>query len=131
MGCGSRCTQPQPVVSSCVTPHQVLAVIRLRQWQYERVCLRSGRTVHLRVGRPARARRSTDADAAMVRCIDFERALGTLRASEQAALLAIYHDGATRKELANALASSERSIYALVDTALTHLADTLDRLDLL
>jgi len=78
-----------------------------------------------------RERRQREADWKIVRVIGFERALAMLPPHEQAALILAYRDRATRHEIARILAYCDRSAYTLVGTALRHLAQTLDRLDLL
>ena len=78
-----------------------------------------------------RERRQRDADAVIVRALDFERAMSTLPAPQQAALLLTYRIGATSTDIARALACSNRTAHTLVDTARARLARTLDRLDLL
>jgi DNA-directed RNA polymerase specialized sigma24 family protein len=57
--------------------------------------------------------------------------MSTLPAPQQAALLLTYRIGATRTDIARALACSNRTAHTLVDTARARLARTLDRLDLL
>ncbi len=111
-------------------PLEILAIVALRQWMRDRSALRNGRaTNYRRAG--YRERRQRDADAAIVRALDFERALGTLPAPQQAALLITYRLGATRPEIARALACSTRTADTLVVAARRRLANTLERLDLI
>jgi len=111
-------------------PLEVLAIVALRQWQRDRSALRNGKTTNYRRG-GYRERRQRDADAVIVRALDFERALSTLPATQQAALLLTYRSGASRGEIARALACSNRTAHTLLDAARARLARTLDRLDLL
>jgi DNA-directed RNA polymerase specialized sigma24 family protein len=111
-------------------PIEVLAVVALRQWLRDRSALRSGTTTNYR-RTGYRQRRQREADAVIVRALDFERALGMLPPEQQAALLITYRIGARRLEIARALACSTRTAHTLVDAARARLARTLDRLDLL
>ena len=111
-------------------PNEVLAVIRLRQWSHDRMRLRAGGTTNYQ-RQGWRERRSTEADSRIVRVIDFERALSMLPAIEQAILLLVYRDRSTYHDTARALRCCERKTSYLLPTARKHLADTLDRLDLL
>jgi DNA-directed RNA polymerase specialized sigma24 family protein len=109
---------------------EVLAVVRLNQWSYDRSRLKAGVvTDYQRHG--WRERRSTEADSRIVRVIDFERALSMLPPIEQAILLLVYRDRSTYHDTARALRCCERKTAYLLPTARKHLADTLDRLDLL
>ena len=111
-------------------PLEVLAIIAMRQWQRDRSELRNGKTTSYRRS-GWRARRQSDADAVIVRALDFERALATLPATQQAALLLTYRSGSSRGDIASALACSNRTAHTLLDAARARLARTLDRLDLL
>ena len=108
--------------------YQVLAVLALRRWATERRHIRSGNTTNYR-RTGWRERRQRDADAALVRCLDFERALSRLPMVEQAALIATYRDGL--RHHATAIGCSDRKLAYLLPLARLHLAETLDRLDLL
>ena len=113
-----------------MTPTEVLAVVALRQWLRDRSSIRNGTvTNYKREG--YRQRRLRDADAVIVRAIDFERALSTLPAPQQAALLITYRIGASRPDIARALACSNRTANSLLDAARARLARTLERLDLI
>ncbi len=96
----------------------------------ERRQLRSGNTTDYRRS-GWRERRQRDADARIVRCLDFERALSTLPMVEQAALIATYRDGLRHHATACAIGCSERKLAYVLPLARLHLAETLDRLDLL
>ncbi len=111
-------------------PLEVLAALHIRQWIRDRSALRNGRTTdYRRLGFVKR--RERDADARIVRVLDFERVLAMLPAKETAALLLAYGDHATRRDIAHALNCCDRSAYNVLTTARRHLADILDRLDLL
>jgi DNA-directed RNA polymerase specialized sigma24 family protein len=114
-----------------LTPsHHVQAISRLRLWLFERQALKSGHTVeYRRTG--WRERRLRDHDARIVRCLDFEKALSRLTHEEQAALLARYRDGLQYNEAAAVVGCSVRKLAYLLPIALGHLADVLDRLNLL
>jgi len=113
-----------------MTPIEVLAVVALRQWLRDRSTIRNGTVTNYR-REGYRQRRLRDADAVIVRALDFERALGTLPAPQQAALLIHYRFGAGRAQIAQALACSNRTAHTLLDTARARLARTLERLDLI
>jgi DNA-directed RNA polymerase specialized sigma24 family protein len=109
---------------------EVLAVARLRQWARERSANLQGKaTVYRRSG--WEQRNACKFDAALVRCIDFERALGQLSAEEQIALVHRYRDGEREREIAAAVGCSVRKLNYLVPTARRHLANVLDTLNLL
>lgn len=111
-------------------PSEVLAIVALRQWIRDRSALRSGKTTHYRRA-GYRERRQRDADAAIVRALDFERALSTLPGTQQAALIMTYQVGATRSSLARALECSDRTGHTILAQARQRLARTLERLDLI
>jgi DNA-directed RNA polymerase specialized sigma24 family protein len=104
--------------------------VRLRQWATERQLLRNGRTTAYR-NRGWRERRLQEQDARITRCIDFERALSRLPITEQALLVAVYRDKLEQRDTAAILGCSVRKVSYLLPIARQHLADTLERLDLL
>jgi DNA-directed RNA polymerase specialized sigma24 family protein len=111
-------------------PDEALAVARLRQWCYDRLQLNSARTVaYVRAGWQQRNTRQFD--ARLVRVIDFDRALATLDADEQAALILTYRDRQQSPDIAHALHCSVRKLTYLLPTARRKLAAQLDRLNLL
>jgi DNA-directed RNA polymerase specialized sigma24 family protein len=113
-----------------MTPNEVLAVIRLRQWAADRAALRAAKTTDYEYqGCKVRDRRK--ADARLVRVIDFEKALSMLSEEEQGVLLLHYRESQIGKETAKALHCSERKVFYTLPQARKHLADALDRLDLL
>jgi len=59
-------------------PSEVLAVIRLRQWSYDRARLSAVETANYR-RQGYRQRRQREADSRLVRVLDFERALAIAR----------------------------------------------------
>jgi DNA-directed RNA polymerase specialized sigma24 family protein len=111
-------------------PAQILALIRLHQWAHDRAQLSAGHTSdYRRIG--YRQRRQREADSRLVRVLDFERALAMLPAAEQAALLLVFREQASRRSVAFTIGCCERTAVTLVHAALAHLAATLDRLGLL
>jgi DNA-directed RNA polymerase specialized sigma24 family protein len=113
-----------------MTTTEVLAVARLRQWARERSNNLQGKaTVYRRTGWGQR--NSCNFDAALVRCIDFERALGKLSEDEQIALIYRYRNKATEREIAAAVGCGVRKLNYLIPAARRHLANVLDTLNLL
>lgn len=113
-----------------MTPLEVLAVVRLRQWFVERAELRNGKTTsYKRVGWAQR--RSSRFDAKIVRCIDFERAYGHLCPSDQALLELVYAEDWPNDQVAKILCISERSIYNYLPHARALLAHVLDKAGLI
>lgn len=111
-------------------PGQVCAIMRLRWWAHARCNINNAKAINFKK-QGWRKRRERAADAAIVQVIDFERALGQLSTEEQALLIGKYRDHYTEAELACVASCSVRKIaYALPD-ALTHLAQILERLNLL
>ncbi len=109
---------------------QVLAILRLRQCAVERTALKCGRSTRL-TNAGWRERRETDADARNVRVIDFEKALATLDAAHQYALVLTYRDRVGHAATAAAIGCSIRTLAYMVPDARRRLADALDRRDLL
>jgi len=106
-----------------------MAIMRLKQWAFERVALRHGRTCKPEFS-GWKERRSREADSRNVRVIDFERALGQPDPAHQQILVLTYREGIRHREAARMLGTSERNIYYLLPAA-RRLTDILDRLDLL
>ena len=111
-------------------PDEALAIARLRQWAYDRVHTTTGRTASYERDR-LHTRKLCGFDAAIVRVIDFDRALATLDADEQAALILTYRDRQKAEHVAQALACSTRKLGYMLPTARQKLATELDRLNLL
>jgi len=107
-----------------------MAIMRLKQWAFERIALRQGNTTQLKRS-GWRERRVRETDSRNVRVIDFERALSQLDPAHQQILVLTYRDGVRHREAAHILGMSERKVYYLLPAARRRLADTLDRLDLL
>jgi len=115
---------------SGLPPQQVLAILRIRQWMQDRIALKTARAIdYERVGWKERRRRQSD--ARIVRVIDFERAFQRLSHEEQTALAGIYRDNLGQDVTAAAIGCSLRKLSYLLPIARQHLADILDRLDLL
>lgn len=109
---------------------QVLAIVRLRQWSEDRATVKGGRVARYSA-RGWRDRRSRDNDAQLVRVLDFELAFQHLGQDEQIALAAVYRDGHGHRAAAVAVGCTHRQLAYLLPAARQHLADILDRLDLL
>jgi len=116
--------------SAPIPSDQVMAIMRLKQWAFERVALRHGRTANIEHSGWTE-RRTREADSRHVRVIDFERALGQLDPVEQQLLVLTYRDNVPHKHIAAVLGCSVRTIYNLLPAARRRLTDILDRLDLL
>jgi DNA-directed RNA polymerase specialized sigma24 family protein len=113
-----------------MTPRQAIAMLHIKQWRNDRTKLNAGITTsYKRTG--YRERRQRDADARIVRTVDFERAIATLDTTSQALLISAYYCGHTRNETAAALGISERAANYKIPQALDALAETLQRRDLL
>jgi DNA-directed RNA polymerase specialized sigma24 family protein len=107
-----------------------MAVMRLKQWAFERVQLRHGRAARIE-HTGWRERRMSEADSRNVRVLDFERALSQLDPAHQQILILTYRDGVRHAQAAHMLGMSERNLYYLLPAARRRLTDILDRLDLL
>jgi DNA-directed RNA polymerase specialized sigma24 family protein len=113
-----------------VHPNKVLAIIRFREWTGDRNRINAGQIAsYKRTG--YRERRQRDADARIVRAIDFETALNKLPAVEQAALMLLFREGQTHYDITRALRCCERQSYHLVNKGIEHLARILERMNLL
>jgi DNA-directed RNA polymerase specialized sigma24 family protein len=77
----------------------LLAVLALRRWAYDRAVLRSARTTNYKTtGWQQRSNRY--ADARIVRVIDFERTLAMLTPTQQEILTLVYRHGHSCSEAA-------------------------------
>jgi DNA-directed RNA polymerase specialized sigma24 family protein len=113
-----------------MTPDEVLAVCRLRQWAYERTKMRSGQvTEYKRQGWSDR--RSTHNDARIVRVVDFERALSCLSQEHQTILILTCREHHSRESAAILAGMSARTLSYKLPAARQALASILDRLNLL
>lgn len=111
-------------------PDECLAIARLRQWAAAKVKQANGKaTNYKRQG--WQQRRETEADAAIVRVIDFERAMSGLSEEHQAALVLKYRDGESEAAVAVALGCSVRKLYYVMPAARRSLAAALEGLNLL
>ena len=118
------------MTQSRLTPDENLAILRIRQWSTDRAALHSAKsTDYQRQG--WRERRARDADARLVRVIDFERALGQLSDEHQCLLMLQYRERHTFETISRLTGCSIRAIAYKLPAARKALAATLDRLDLL
>ena len=108
------------------TGHGILATIRLREWAHDRAALRTGRTTNYqRTG--WRERRQRDADAAIVRVVDFELAFKMLPPIQQELLTLVYGQGSSRVEAAALVHTSAHTVAYHLTNARRKLAQILDR----
>jgi len=115
---------------SGIPSDQVLAIMRLKQWAFDRAALRHGHATRIsHLG--WRERRQREADSRNVRVVAFEEALSKLDPAHQQVLILTYRDGLRHADAAAMLGCSPRTICYLLPAARRRLADTLDRLDLL
>jgi len=111
---------------------EVLTIGRLRQWAAERCALKNGKTLSYKnVGRPQASGCTNRYDAALVRVIDFERALETLPIDERLVLILTYRDKQDMPRIAVAIGCSMRKLDYLLPKARKHLAAELERQNLL
>jgi DNA-directed RNA polymerase specialized sigma24 family protein len=111
-------------------PEECIAIARLRQWAASRAATSNGKaTNYRRIG--WQQRRASQADAQIVRVIDFERALASLDDEQQMALVLRYRDDETEGSIAAALACSVRKVGYVLPAARRSLAAALERLNLL
>ena len=115
---------------SGIPSDQVMAIMRLKQWAFDRAALRAGRTTRMEFS-GWRERRLREADSRAVRVLDFERALSQLDPAHQRVLLLTYRDGIRHAQAASMLGCGVMNIYYLLPATRGCLADTLDHLDLL
>jgi DNA-directed RNA polymerase specialized sigma24 family protein len=115
---------------SGIPANQILAIIRIRQWHVDRAALKTAKVTHYQ-RRGWTQRTNCNADARIVRVLDFERAFAQLTEEEQTVLAARYRDGCRQDEAAKATACSPRKVAYLLPIARQHLAEILDKLDLL
>jgi DNA-directed RNA polymerase specialized sigma24 family protein len=113
-----------------MTTDEVLAVARLRQWAVDRIQTANPKSRDYD-RRGWRERTSRDADARLVRMIDFGRALAKLDPEQQIALVLHYRDREQEPRIAVALGCSTRKVSYLLPLARQRLAAELDRLNLL
>jgi DNA-directed RNA polymerase specialized sigma24 family protein len=110
----------------------VLARVRLEQWQAERTSLRCGRVKDYTArGRQPAEPRTNRFDAALTRCIDFEREFGKLTGDQQTLLLLAYRERQPYRVISQITNWSETAIGYKIPAALAALAALLDRANLL
>ena len=111
---------------------RTLAVIRIEQWQHERTALRCGRAKNYTAPGPAPAvNRTNRFDAALVRCIDFEREFSKLTGDQQTILLLAFREHQPHRVIAQIARCSERAVSYKIPAALAQLAQLLDRASML
>ena len=108
----------------------LLAILALRRWADDRAVLRSARTTNYKTtGWQQRSNRN--ADARIVRVVDFELALGMLNPSQQEILTLVYRHGHNIAEAAALMRANPDTIGYHLARARHALALTLDRRGLL
>ena len=113
--------EPQPFDNT-------LARIRLQHWAIERTALRCGRVRNYTAPRrQSNDNRTNRFDAALVRCIDFEREFGKLTGDQQTLLLLAYRERQPYRVIAQIARCSERALNYKIPIALAQLAKLLDR----
>jgi DNA-directed RNA polymerase specialized sigma24 family protein len=112
---------------------EALALARLRQWSAERQALKNGKIHNYlrQPGRPTDTANTNRYDAALVRCIDFEREFGKLPTDTQTLLLMAYREKQPQVTIAQITCWSPRAISYKLPAALADLARLLDKADLL
>lgn len=115
-----------------MTTTEALALARLRQWSAERQALKQGkiRNYLAQPGRPS-GPATNRYDAALVRCIDFEREFSKLPTDTQTLLLMTYRENQPQRVVAQITGWSPRKLSYMLPAALSQLASLLDRADLL
>jgi DNA-directed RNA polymerase specialized sigma24 family protein len=114
------------------TTDSILARIRMEHWQAERTALRCGRVKNYTApGRPPANGNTNRYDAALVRCIDFEREFSKLDTDSQTMLLLAFREHQPHRVIAQIARCSVRAIEYKLPTALAQLARLLDRANLL
>jgi len=109
---------------------EALAIVRLRQWMRDRTSARYGTTATYR-NAGWRERRTGQFDARIVRMIDFQRAIDTLPDAEKLCLILCYGWGETRDETARLIDRSTRGVHDIIPRARHHLAQELERRNLI
>lgn len=109
-----------------------LARIRLQQWAAERTALRCGRVKNYTApGRVPKDAPTNRFDAALVRCLDFEREFGKLDTDTQTILLLAFRERQPNRVIAQITTWSTRALAYKIPAALAQLARLLDRANLL
>jgi hypothetical protein len=108
-----------------------LARIRLEHWSAERSAIRNGKTTNFKSqGRPPHKPNTNRFDAALVRCIDFEREFSKLTADEQTMLLVQTRMPESRV-ICQVTHYSEKALAYKIPATLAKLAAILDRASML
>jgi DNA-directed RNA polymerase specialized sigma24 family protein len=109
-----------------------LARIRLEHWSAERSAIRNGKTTNFKSpGRPPHTPNTNRFDAALVRCIDFEREFSKLTGDEQTILLLGFREHQPHRVIAQIARRSERAVSYKIPAGLAQLARLLDRASML
>jgi RNA polymerase sigma factor (sigma-70 family) len=114
---------------SALVIDEVLTIARLRMWAADRRRMTSGKVQNYK-SRGWTERRSSEADAAIVRTIDFEKALSGLTEREQAAVVMRYVHRQSDEKTATVIGCSLRTVSTLVPQARRKLAEILAKADL-
>ncbi len=121
-------------MGAVMKPDEVIAVTALRRWAWERGRLRRGAVAIVLPQLPGRQRpapRSALREAALIRCIDFERVYAVLTDEQQALLSARYVEGLPDRITAQLLDLTPAQVFRRLEIARLRLASLLDRADLL
>ena len=92
---------------------------------------RSAASLSTAPGHPANNRRTSRYDAALVRCIDFEREFSKLDTDAQTILLLAFREHQPQRVIAQIARCSERAVDYKIPAALAQLARLLDRASML
>lgn len=117
---------------SRLTIDQEIASIRIRQWTAERTALRAGRAKdYTPRGRAPRVPNTCRFDAALTRCIDFEREFEKLDPEAKSILLLAIREDQSQRVVSQVLGISARALIYKIPQALEALAVLLDKANLL
>jgi DNA-directed RNA polymerase specialized sigma24 family protein len=107
-------------------------MFRLEHWQQERTALRHGRARNYTAPGCQPAHASTNRfDAALVRCIDFERGFSRLDTDSQTILLLAFREHQPQRVICQIARCSESALAYKIPAALAQLARILDRASML
>ena len=109
---------------------ETLAVVHLRQWLRDKTRAATGHATSYRVV-GWRERRMRDADAIIVRILDFESALALLTPEQQELLTIVYGHGQSQEEAAALMRRTPHTIASHLAIARRKLAEILERRGLL
>ncbi len=109
-----------------------LARLRIQHWAMERTALRHGKIRNYTApGRPPANPNTNRYDAALIRCIDFEREFAKLPQDTQTILLLAYRERQPHRVICHIANCSERALGYKLPIALRTLAQLLDRANML